>query len=79
FWDDQLTLEEMDLICGSYEVATDGIQQTAIRSWWPRSGAWKSCGLNCGFWSEDAEDWFLTRLHKILCMDVLSVMTGQEW
>ncbi|KAJ4469377.1 hypothetical protein C8J55DRAFT_492089 [Lentinula edodes] len=84
FWDDQLTLEEMDLICGSYEVATgfiskDGIQQTAIRSWWPRSGAWKSCGLNCGFWSEDAEDWFLTRLHKILHMDVLSVMTGQEW
>ncbi|KAF8823664.1 hypothetical protein HHX47_DHR9000321 [Lentinula edodes] len=24
FWDDQLTGEEMDLICGSYEVATDG-------------------------------------------------------
>ncbi|KAJ3897150.1 hypothetical protein F5879DRAFT_785075, partial [Lentinula edodes] len=53
--------------------------QTAIRSWWPRSGSWKSCGLNCGFWSEDAEDWFLKHLHKILHTEQVSVMTGQEW
>ncbi|KAJ4464158.1 hypothetical protein C8R41DRAFT_745384, partial [Lentinula lateritia] len=67
FWDDKLTDEEMDLICGSYEVATgsEGQQQTAIKSWWPRSGSWRSCGLNCGYWSSDAEDWFRNRLDQI--------------
>ncbi|KAH7871651.1 uncharacterized protein C8R40DRAFT_1023807, partial [Lentinula edodes] len=70
FWDDQLTGEEMDLICGSYEVATgfvskEGKQQMAIKSWWPRSGSWRSCGLNCGYWSRDAEDWFRNRLDQI--------------
>ncbi|KAH7868479.1 uncharacterized protein C8R40DRAFT_1018407, partial [Lentinula edodes] len=57
FWDEQLTTEEIDLICGTYE--------TAMRSWWPCPNFWKTCGLNCGFWSKDAEDWFQKRLTKI--------------
>ncbi|KAJ3886121.1 hypothetical protein GG344DRAFT_58043 [Lentinula edodes] len=103
FWDDQLSDEEMDLICGSYEVATgtysfplnlnsiqkpmhlgfvskEGEQQTAIKSWWPRSGSWRSSGLNCGYWSRDAEDWFRSRLDQILNSTVsLALMTSQEW
>ncbi|KAF8831592.1 hypothetical protein HHX47_DHR1000368 [Lentinula edodes] len=103
FWDDKLTDEEMDLICGSYEVATgsysfpsnliliqksmhlgfisrEGKQQTAIKSWWPRSGSWRSCGLNCGYWSSDAEDWFRNRLDQILKSTVpMALMTSQEW
>ncbi|KAJ3850684.1 hypothetical protein EV368DRAFT_44759 [Lentinula lateritia] len=101
FWDDQLTNEEMDLICGSYEVVTgtclsssrifciksplgvvskDGIEQTAIRSWWPRSGSWRSCGLNCGYWSKDAEDWFQARLRKMRDPnETVKLMTSQKW
>ncbi|KAJ3886305.1 hypothetical protein GG344DRAFT_69781 [Lentinula edodes] len=84
FWDDQLTNEEMDLICGSYEVVTglvskDGVEQTAIRSWWPRSGSWRSCGLNCGYWSGDAEDWFQAHLRKIRLNETVKLMTSQEW
>ncbi|KAF9071896.1 hypothetical protein BDP27DRAFT_1497764 [Rhodocollybia butyracea] len=44
FWDDKLTEEEVDLICGTYEVVTDGTMQTSFRSWWPRPAAWKVCG-----------------------------------
>ncbi|KAF9062808.1 hypothetical protein BDP27DRAFT_1140444, partial [Rhodocollybia butyracea] len=66
FWDDQLTEEEIDLVCGTYEVMTDGAMQTSFRSWWPRPAAWKVCGLNCGYWSRDAEQWFQTRLEHIL-------------
>ncbi|KAH7868672.1 uncharacterized protein C8R40DRAFT_993665, partial [Lentinula edodes] len=67
FWDNQLTTEEMDLICGTYEVATGMcvlFSHTIIRSWWPRPNSWRTCGLNCGFWSKDAKDWFQKRLTK---------------
>ncbi|KAJ3721388.1 hypothetical protein DFJ43DRAFT_1004458 [Lentinula guzmanii] len=81
-WDDNLTEEEIDLICGTYEVATgmDGIHQTAARSWWPRPGAWRSCGLNCGYWSRDAESWFQNRLNVIRAPgQSLALMTIPEW
>ncbi|KAF9060341.1 hypothetical protein BDP27DRAFT_1236981 [Rhodocollybia butyracea] len=39
--------------------------QTSFRSWWLRPAAWKVCGLNCGYWSRDAEQWFQTRLEHI--------------
>ncbi|KAL0569415.1 hypothetical protein V5O48_012550 [Marasmius crinis-equi] len=70
FWDDQLTEEEINLICGVYEVATgpvlgNGTIQTAEMSWFPKPGAWKSSGLNCGYWSRDAEAWYQARLQKI--------------
>ncbi|KAF8832042.1 hypothetical protein HHX47_DHR1001031 [Lentinula edodes] len=87
FWDDQLTTEEIDLICGTYEVATgiiskEGVQQTAIRSWWPRPNSWKTCGLNCGFWSKDAEDWLqkrLTKIHNSTDREPVVLFTPQEW
>ncbi|KAL0568547.1 hypothetical protein V5O48_013435 [Marasmius crinis-equi] len=70
FWDDRLTEEEVNLICGVYEVATgpvlgNGTIQTAEMSWFPKPGAWKSSGLNCGYWSRDAETWYQDRLQKI--------------
>ncbi|KAJ3871399.1 hypothetical protein F5051DRAFT_340943, partial [Lentinula edodes] len=81
FWDDQLTSEETDLICGTYEVATgmEGIQQTATRSWWPRPNSWKTCGLNCGYWSKDAESWFQKRMTNIHnATGSVALMTPQE-
>ncbi|KAJ3805176.1 hypothetical protein F5876DRAFT_52269, partial [Lentinula aff. lateritia] len=82
FWDDQLTSEETDLICGTYEVATgmEGIQQTATRSWWPRPNSWKTCGLNCGYWSKDAKSWFQKRMTNIHnATGSVALMTPQEW
>ncbi|KAL0569649.1 hypothetical protein V5O48_012311 [Marasmius crinis-equi] len=70
YWDDRLTEEEVNLICGVYEVATgpilpNGTYQTAELSWFPKPGAWKVSGLNCGYWSRDAELWYQKRLAQI--------------
>ncbi|KAL0572756.1 hypothetical protein V5O48_009205 [Marasmius crinis-equi] len=70
FWDDRLTEEEVNLVCGVYEVATgpvlgNGTIQTAEVSWFPKPGAWKGSGLNHGYWSRDAEIWYRDRLQKI--------------
>ncbi|KAJ3859441.1 hypothetical protein EV359DRAFT_50836 [Lentinula novae-zelandiae] len=66
FWDDELTEDEIDLICGTYEIATGKFAQYAIRSWWPRPISWKSSGLNVGYWSSDAENWFQSHMKGIL-------------
>ncbi|KAL0572374.1 hypothetical protein V5O48_009589 [Marasmius crinis-equi] len=70
YYDDTLTEDEINLICGVYEVATgsplpNGTLQTSEVSWFPKPGAWKKSGLNCGYWSHDAEAWFQRRLDHI--------------
>ncbi|KAL0575267.1 hypothetical protein V5O48_006703 [Marasmius crinis-equi] len=70
YWDDRLTEEEVNLVCGVYEVATgpilsNGTYQTAELSWFPKPGAWKVSSLNCGYWSRDAEVWYQKRLAQI--------------
>ncbi|KAJ7288024.1 hypothetical protein C8J57DRAFT_1047354 [Mycena rebaudengoi] len=63
YWDDVLTEQEVDLICGVYEVAT-GKQKTHI-SWWPRPRAWLTSGIYTGWWSPDCERWYQRRLEAI--------------
>ncbi|KAE9398903.1 hypothetical protein BT96DRAFT_714644 [Gymnopus androsaceus JB14] len=75
--DDQLTEDEVNLICGTYDVATNNTG-TAFKSWWPRPSSWKLSGLNAGFWSKDAEVWFQKRLEKIRKNNA-TIHTNNEW
>ncbi|KAJ6484901.1 hypothetical protein C8R45DRAFT_931335 [Mycena sanguinolenta] len=71
YWDDALTDQEIDLICGVYEIATgrvskiDDEKQTTRVSWWPKPHAFELSGLNTGWWSPDCERWFQQRLAVI--------------
>ncbi|KAJ7666076.1 hypothetical protein DFH06DRAFT_984622 [Mycena polygramma] len=64
YWDDALTEDEIDLICGVYVVAI-GQQKKAV-SWWPKPSAFSSSGLNIGWWSPDCERWFQNRSKEII-------------
>ncbi|KAK7023442.1 hypothetical protein VNI00_016748 [Paramarasmius palmivorus] len=69
YWDDQLTEEELDLVCGAYDVQAekkrDGTSTVSKKSWWPKPSSWKNSGFNVGYWSSSAETWFQTRLKQI--------------
>ncbi|KAK0215265.1 hypothetical protein EDD85DRAFT_751844, partial [Armillaria nabsnona] len=62
YWDDDLKTEEVDLLCGIYQVDTglliNGKPQTTQISWWPKPAAWEGSGLNVGFWSANCKAWF---------------------
>ncbi|KAJ7821427.1 hypothetical protein B0H14DRAFT_2599192 [Mycena olivaceomarginata] len=58
YWDDYLTDQEIDLICGVYHISTGqrdpgalSGEQTTARSWWPRPSAMEQSGLNVGWWT----------------------------
>ncbi|KAG2352165.1 hypothetical protein BDR07DRAFT_1384684 [Suillus spraguei] len=48
YFDDELSEEEVDFMCGTYYVHNnDG--NVKIISWWPRPQVWATSGLNVGF------------------------------
>ncbi|KAG2754258.1 hypothetical protein P692DRAFT_20721111 [Suillus brevipes Sb2] len=63
-FDDDLSEEEVDFICGTYYVYTNNGCVEKL-SWWPRPQAWAGSGLDVGFWSARCESWFQTRLDNI--------------
>ncbi|KAJ7846448.1 hypothetical protein B0H13DRAFT_1907781 [Mycena leptocephala] len=72
YWDDRLTGEEIDLICGVYHVATgqyDGNlqngEQTSTLSWWPRPHSFAASGINFGWWTPMWESWYQKRLQQL--------------
>ncbi|KAF8215124.1 hypothetical protein K438DRAFT_1561811 [Mycena galopus ATCC 62051] len=67
YWDGELTEDEIDLICGVYEIATGkkDVPQSTKVSWWPKPTAFNTSGLNIGWWSPDCERWFQHRLTVI--------------
>ncbi|KAK7029036.1 hypothetical protein VNI00_014746 [Paramarasmius palmivorus] len=69
YWDDYLTEEELDLVCGVYDVQAekkrDGTFTVTKKSWWPKPNSWRVSGLNVGYWSSAAEVWFQARLKQI--------------
>ncbi|TFK59901.1 hypothetical protein BDN72DRAFT_752055, partial [Pluteus cervinus] len=66
WFDSGLTEEEENLICGVYKVYADETNKViADVSWWPKPSAWITSGLNVGYWSPDAEEWFRKRLECI--------------
>ncbi|KAF7349165.1 hypothetical protein MVEN_01438800 [Mycena venus] len=84
YWDDQLTADELDLICGVYHVATgqtdpNGIenQQTTTISWWPRPVYFEKSGLNVGWWSPACQAFYQRRLSQINHGDATLCTQGQ--
>ncbi|KAF8179797.1 hypothetical protein K438DRAFT_1511267, partial [Mycena galopus ATCC 62051] len=80
YWDDLLTAEELDLICGVYHVATGELSRfsTTIISWWPRPAYFEKSGLNVGWWSPACEDFYQKRLKQIDRGDP-TLPTQGEW
>jgi hypothetical protein len=84
-WDDELSEEEKDLVCGVYRVFTGeqfpttlysisnwhpgNKNQTASLSWWPKEGVFINSGLWPGYWSRGCEDWFQRRYRAIIQED----------
>ncbi|KAG1875736.1 hypothetical protein F4604DRAFT_1680624 [Suillus subluteus] len=88
YFDDELSEEEVDFMCGTYYVHNnDG--NVEIVSWWPRPQAWAASGLNVGFWSGRCESWFQLRLGNIrkgvsrerhtFTDDANGPMTAKQW
>ncbi len=78
-WDEMLTEDQIDIICGVYKV--EWVEESNRRkktesdrrgqltehvSWFPKPAAWKGSGLDVGFWSADDESWYLHRVAKYL-------------
>ncbi|KAJ7755280.1 hypothetical protein DFH07DRAFT_773398 [Mycena maculata] len=85
YWDDALTPQEIDLICGAYIIPTgqssaaeeDG-QQKKTMSWWPKPNAFYHSGMNICWWSPDCERWFQKCL-KLLENNQAPLWTQAEW
>ncbi|KAJ6618822.1 hypothetical protein B0H10DRAFT_1794648, partial [Mycena sp. CBHHK59/15] len=85
-WDDVLTENELDLICGMHKVTTGnlnretGVEQTANKSWWPSHSTWAGlrCGNNPGYWSYTCEKWYQERLSEIEAGKA-TPLTSSDW
>lgn len=65
YHDDDLTAQELDLICGVYRVRTQIPNQFSFMSWWPRHDTWTDGHMNLNYWTSGTESWFLLRLQEI--------------
>ncbi|KAL0573985.1 hypothetical protein V5O48_007977 [Marasmius crinis-equi] len=81
YWDDELSPEETDLICGLYVVETAGtsgsLSEASHMSWWPRPGQFQLGGMYLGFWSRDCEKWFQNRIRE--CRSKPKLMSATKW
>ncbi|KAK7064753.1 hypothetical protein R3P38DRAFT_2826235 [Favolaschia claudopus] len=83
--EDQLTPDELDLICGVYHIDTGqqdtssaGARQVTTVSWWPKPANFATSGLNLGWWSPACEHWYQRRLEQIANENV-SLSTAAAW
>jgi hypothetical protein len=68
YWDDDLTENEINVICGLHHSYTGNGSQQALVSWWPLPVQWnntKSNGYNWGYWTQWDESWYCQRLKDI--------------
>ena len=53
---------------------------TAYPAWWPKPNAMEFGGLNVGYWSPNAENWFIHRVEKIRRGEkVTGLQTQTNW
>ncbi|KAJ8093416.1 hypothetical protein PM082_020273 [Marasmius tenuissimus] len=86
FWDDYLTEEEEDLVCGVYYMRTDHFQNyghekylSSHRSWFPRPTSFNGSNLNLGFWSKDCEKWYQHRVRSCREPGGPDVLSASRW
>jgi len=73
-WDDALSDDELNLICGVYKVHTQH-NQTSDSLWWPKQAIWMSSRLNV---SPMCETWFQKQLTAI-CNGLAALQTAAAW
>ncbi|KAF9470270.1 hypothetical protein BDN70DRAFT_730084 [Pholiota conissans] len=73
--DDELSAEEKDLICGTYQRDSN---LNGRYSWYPRHGVWEMSGLNVGHWNKESEEFFLKCRAQISSGEG-DVHTGEQW
>ncbi|PIL25549.1 hypothetical protein GSI_12387 [Ganoderma sinense ZZ0214-1] len=78
FYDDDLSLAELDIISGVVRVYTGVGAQTEDVSWWPKHHAWVNGSSYTGIWTEMDEYWFNKRLRKIY-EDEAQPLNSHEW
>lgn len=72
--DDELSIEEKELICGTYQ---KGDNLSSRYSWYPRDRVWEASGLNVGHWNQECEDFFQNRSRNIF--EGGNILSGEEW
>ncbi|THH18914.1 hypothetical protein EW146_g2136 [Bondarzewia mesenterica] len=77
-WDDALSEDELDLICGVYQVYTEREDQVSHSSWWPKHSTWQDSGLDCGYWSPFCEVWFKNHFEDIM-RGTNTIKTASQW
>jgi hypothetical protein len=77
-WDDALSEDELNLICGVYRVRTKFSNQASDSSWWPKHSIWMASNMNVGYWSVGCETWFQMRLDAIR-KGTAQLRTAAEW
>ncbi|KAG2125786.1 hypothetical protein DEU56DRAFT_713850, partial [Suillus clintonianus] len=77
-WDDALTRDEVDLICGVYHVGVSGRHHWETLYWWPRPSEFNNSNLWTGYWNASCEFWFQQRLKSIRCGEA-KPFTVSDW
>ncbi|PBK65546.1 hypothetical protein ARMSODRAFT_891747 [Armillaria solidipes] len=82
-WEESLTKDQIDLLCGVYRVyrsAAGSPTSTQDLSWFPRQCSFRNLGLDLGHWSPDSEDWYQHRVQMYLTADPKGRCLNQaEW
>ncbi|KAF8067832.1 hypothetical protein FPV67DRAFT_1415826 [Lyophyllum atratum] len=65
FLDDELTMIELDLICGAYVCDMASGSQPAVKSWYPLVSTFDKSGENYGRWTVYREEGFRRRTREI--------------
>ncbi|TDL13642.1 hypothetical protein BD410DRAFT_707328, partial [Rickenella mellea] len=76
--DDSLTSDEVDFICGVYQVYTGHGFQVSHKSWWPKQATWEKSTYNVGYWTRFAEEWFQARL-VLIRNNTATLKSATEW
>ncbi|KZP22576.1 hypothetical protein FIBSPDRAFT_890215 [Athelia psychrophila] len=79
-WDNELTEDDMLVICGVYKIFTGNGDQMSDSSWWPKLSTWQGSSMDMGYWSPQCEEWYQHRRALITSGDVGGApKTAQRW
>ena len=67
YFDDTLTPDEEDIICGVFRSSDEECSHVVPQwSFWPKWNVWKTSSVNAGYWTPYNETWFLERRSRLL-------------